>query len=258
MSQAPMSRAAARTGQTAEGRSLGPRRLRLTPVSWVIVATTALALGLRMWQLSSPGHLTGVTEYDDGVYLGAALRLVHGVLPYRDFVLVQPPGLILIMTPVAALAKWTGTDGGDGGRPRPHRLCGRGRGAGGRPARPAPGPAGRSDHLRAARRLPGRHRGIGHGAAGTLAGAVLPGRGGRRVRRRPRDWQLEEARLGRGGVRLRRRDQGVGGHPGAGDHGAGRPASLAGGSCTWAGPRPDSSFPCCRSPSRAHGSSTGA
>ena len=54
-------------------------------------------------------HLLGVTEYDDGVYLGAALRLVHGVLPYRDFVLVQPPGLILVMTPVAALAKWTGT-----------------------------------------------------------------------------------------------------------------------------------------------------
>jgi alpha-1,2-mannosyltransferase len=111
MSQAPMSRAAARTGEPAEGRSHGPRRLRLSAVSWVIVATTALALALRMWQLSSPGHLTGVTEYDDGVYLGAALRLVHGVLPYRDFVLVQPPGLILLMTPVAALAKWTGTDG---------------------------------------------------------------------------------------------------------------------------------------------------
>jgi hypothetical protein len=77
----------------------------------VIVATTALALGLRLWQLGSTGHLFGVTEYDDGVYLGAALRLVHGVLPYRDFVLVQPPGLILIMTPVAALAKWTGTAG---------------------------------------------------------------------------------------------------------------------------------------------------
>ena len=111
MSQAPVSRAAARTGQPAEGLSLGPRRLRLTAVGWVIVATTALALGLRMWQLSSPGHLLGVTEYDDGVYLGAALRLVHGVLPYRDFVLVQPPGLILLMTPVAALAKWTGTAG---------------------------------------------------------------------------------------------------------------------------------------------------
>jgi hypothetical protein len=77
----------------------------------VIVATTAVALGLRLFQISRPGHLLGVTEYDDGVYLGAALRLVHGVLPYRDFVLVQPPGVFLVMTPVAALARWTGTDG---------------------------------------------------------------------------------------------------------------------------------------------------
>ena len=77
----------------------------------MIVAATALALGLRLFQISRPGHLLGVTEYDDGVYLGAALRLVHGVLPYRDFVLVQPPGVFLVMTPVAALAKWTGTAG---------------------------------------------------------------------------------------------------------------------------------------------------
>ena len=107
VSRVPLPRAAGRAAQPVEGP--GPRRGRLTPVGWVIVATTAVALGLRLFQLSSPGHLLGVTEYDDGVYLGAALRLVHGVLPYRDFVLVQPPGLILAMTPVAALAKWTGT-----------------------------------------------------------------------------------------------------------------------------------------------------
>lgn len=111
MSRVPLPRAAGRAGPPVEGQSTGPRRGRLTPVGWVIVATTALALGLRLFQLNSPGHLLGVTEYDDGVYLGAALRLVHGVLPYRDFVLVQPPGLILLMTPVAALAKWTGTAG---------------------------------------------------------------------------------------------------------------------------------------------------
>lgn len=110
MSRVPLPRAAGRAGQPVEGQP-GPRRGRLTPAGWVIVATTALALGLRLFQLASPGHLLGVTEYDDGVYLGAALRLVHGVLPYRDFVLVQPPGLILVMTPVAALAKWTGTAG---------------------------------------------------------------------------------------------------------------------------------------------------
>src|SRR5260370_2066754 len=32
-----------------------------------------------------------------------------GVIPYRDFVVVQPPGSILLMAPIAALAKGTGS-----------------------------------------------------------------------------------------------------------------------------------------------------
>jgi alpha-1,2-mannosyltransferase len=110
MSQVPLPRADARPGQPPAYQA-PPRGLRrFTPAGWVIAAATALALALRLLQISSPGHLLGITGYDDGVYLGAALRLVHGVLPYRDFVLVQPPGVVLVMTPVAALAKWTGTD----------------------------------------------------------------------------------------------------------------------------------------------------
>jgi hypothetical protein len=50
-----------------------------------------------------------VTEYDDGVLFGNALRLVSGVIPYRDFAMVQPPGSALLMAPVALLAKGTGT-----------------------------------------------------------------------------------------------------------------------------------------------------
>jgi len=111
VSRIPLPRAAARPGQTVAGQGREQARRRLTPAGWAIAVATALALGLRLFQIFQPGHLLGVTEYDDGVYLGAALRLVHGVLPYRDFVLVQPPGLILLMTPVAALAKWTGTAG---------------------------------------------------------------------------------------------------------------------------------------------------
>jgi alpha-1,2-mannosyltransferase len=74
-----------------------------------IVAFSALALALRMYQLARPGFLLGVSEYDDGVYFGSAVRLVHGALPYRDYVLVQPPGIVLLMTPLALLAKATGT-----------------------------------------------------------------------------------------------------------------------------------------------------
>jgi hypothetical protein len=77
----------------------------LSPPGLVMLGTTVLALLLRLFQLSRPGYLTGVTEYDDGVYLGAAIRLLQGALPYHDFAFVQPPGIMLLMTPVALLAK---------------------------------------------------------------------------------------------------------------------------------------------------------
>ena len=75
----------------------------------VIVAGTLLGLGLRLYQLSRPGFLLSVTEYDDGPYFGSALRLVNGSLPYRDFLIVQPPGITLLMLPAALLSKVAGT-----------------------------------------------------------------------------------------------------------------------------------------------------
>ncbi|MEI6709885.1 MAG: glycosyltransferase family 39 protein [Actinomycetota bacterium] len=44
-------------------------------------------------------------SYDSGVYLGAAIHTLHGVLPYRDFTFVQPPGIIYMMLP-PALLQW--------------------------------------------------------------------------------------------------------------------------------------------------------
>jgi hypothetical protein len=41
------------------------------------------------------------TQYDDGVYFGNAVRLVHGAIAYRDFAMVLLPGSMLLMTPVA-------------------------------------------------------------------------------------------------------------------------------------------------------------
>ena len=81
----------------------------VTPVNVAIAVAVALALGLRLLLLSRPGYLMGVTEYDDGPYFGSAVDLVHGVLPYRDFIFVQPPGITLLMLPAAALSKVTGT-----------------------------------------------------------------------------------------------------------------------------------------------------
>ena len=71
----------------------------------VIAVAAILALALRLFQLSRPGYLSGFTQYDDGVYFGNALRLVHGAIAYRDFAMVQPPGSMLLMTPIALAAK---------------------------------------------------------------------------------------------------------------------------------------------------------
>ena len=75
----------------------------------VITAAALLGLGLRVFQLTRPGYLLGFTQYDDGVYIGNSLRLVNGVIPYRDFAMVQPPGSMLLMVPAALGGKVFGS-----------------------------------------------------------------------------------------------------------------------------------------------------
>jgi len=75
----------------------------------IITVAALLGLGLRVFQLTRPGYLTGFTQYDDGVYIGNALRLVSGVIPYRDFAMVQPPGSMLLMVPAALGGKVFGS-----------------------------------------------------------------------------------------------------------------------------------------------------
>ena len=88
----------------------GRRPAWLTPVNLVIIITTLVAFGLRLYyQYTRPGFLLGVAEYDDGPYFGSAIRFVHGSMPYKDFILVQPPGITLLMSPVGLLTYWTGT-----------------------------------------------------------------------------------------------------------------------------------------------------
>lgn len=66
------------------------------------LALGLLSLCMSLWQLSVPGV---VSNYDSGVYFGAALHLVYGALPYRDFTFVQPPGIIVLLSPLAALGR---------------------------------------------------------------------------------------------------------------------------------------------------------
>lgn len=74
-----------------------------------ILAATVLGFAIRMFMLTRHGFLTGVTEYDDGVYLGGSIRLLEGSLPYHNYAFVQPPGMLVLMLPVALFAKVTTT-----------------------------------------------------------------------------------------------------------------------------------------------------
>lgn len=88
------------------------RRRRL--VLSLVVLAALVDVALRLEEILRPGHLLGVVQYDDSVYLGAALRIIAGSLPYRNFILIQPPGLPLLLTPVAALSHWIGARGAMG------------------------------------------------------------------------------------------------------------------------------------------------
>ena len=96
------------------GTRIVPARLA-GPPAWprrpgvIITVAALLGLGLRVFQLTRPGYLAGFTQYDDGVYIGNALRLVNGVIPYRDFAMVQPPGSMLLMVPAALGGKVFGS-----------------------------------------------------------------------------------------------------------------------------------------------------
>jgi len=72
----------------------------------VLVALLAVAV---RWRLV--GGWVGVRAlhgYDDGVYYSAAAAFVHGRMPYRDFTLVHPPGVVLALSPFAALGRLVG------------------------------------------------------------------------------------------------------------------------------------------------------
>src|SRR3984885_6719568 len=110
----PVRMPAARS-QVPQAESRQPVRwTRPDPVTAAIVIMTALGLALRLYQLSRPDYLIGVTEYDDGTDFGSAVLLIHGDLPYRDFIMVQPPGITLLMAPVALVTKGIGTAWGMG------------------------------------------------------------------------------------------------------------------------------------------------
>jgi hypothetical protein len=92
----------------AAGGAARPPLLPGTVATALIAAVIAgLAFWIRYRLLTNGGGLGGDNRYDDGVYYAAADALVHGRLPYRDFLFLQPPGIALVLAPVAWLGSVT-------------------------------------------------------------------------------------------------------------------------------------------------------
>jgi alpha-1,2-mannosyltransferase len=66
-----------------------------------------LGFGARLIAALKGSGLDGLMYYDEGVNFAAALGLVHGRLPYRDFLFLHPPGIVLALAPFAALSQLT-------------------------------------------------------------------------------------------------------------------------------------------------------
>jgi len=89
--------------QSSHAPNLSSQRL-------VIAVTVGLfAFVMYLWQLTVPQF---IAFYDSGVYLAASLHFVSGVLPYKDFTFVNPPGILLLMSPIALFSRVFGSHDG--------------------------------------------------------------------------------------------------------------------------------------------------
>jgi hypothetical protein len=77
------------------------------PALVLVVATGLILAILLVYQGIHKGFFNGLTEVDDGVYYGEGMLMAHGVLPYRSYVDIQPPGIALLMAPFGLLARVT-------------------------------------------------------------------------------------------------------------------------------------------------------
>lgn len=83
-------------------QNLATRRRRLARY-WPALAIGVAAFFGRLIPVLNGSGLFGRHTYDPFVYYGAAVALSTGHLPYRDFLLLHPPGILLVLLPFAAL-----------------------------------------------------------------------------------------------------------------------------------------------------------
>ena len=72
-----------------------------------MVSLFIFAFATRLISLFFAGGFDSVLGYDDGVYYSATTAFNHGLIPYRDFVLVHPPGILYLLTPFTWIGSLT-------------------------------------------------------------------------------------------------------------------------------------------------------
>ena len=75
---------------------------------WQLGAVGIVAALLRLALLWHSGGWHSAIEYDDGVHYESSALLLHGVLPYRDYAFLQPPGITWLLLPFAAIGRFLG------------------------------------------------------------------------------------------------------------------------------------------------------
>jgi hypothetical protein len=60
---------------------------------------------LKIIALVPASDLSRSVSYDEGVYFSAAALVARGVVPYRDFVFIHPPGILIGLAPVVWLGQ---------------------------------------------------------------------------------------------------------------------------------------------------------
>ncbi len=92
--------------------AVGSRRLGGRPEALgaapIFAAVLIVAAANRLIPVLRGGGLSGVLGYDDAVYYAGSVGLVHGRLPYQDFLFLHPPGVLLALAPVAGLGRGVG------------------------------------------------------------------------------------------------------------------------------------------------------
>ena len=93
---------------TEEALGRTPSRWAVPTVRAALIGIACAAFLLRALTLLRPD--SAFDGFDAGIYFTSAGLFARGYAPYRDFIFVHPPGIMVLLSPFVGLAHWTGLD----------------------------------------------------------------------------------------------------------------------------------------------------